>query len=143
MGVFGEEVFGAGVKVGEVAAASTGDEDFFSGFIGVVDEEDAAVAAAGFDGAEESGCACSEDDYVELVGGCLLRVAGCVRHCWGLVLLGIRDFFVWVICQCNFWVSRYPLRFSRLYQNGIRLGASAMNGTEYFVARLRHRSVYA
>ena len=59
MGIFGEEVFGAGVEVGEVAAASSGDEDFFAGFIGVVDEEDAAVAATGFDGAEESGCACT------------------------------------------------------------------------------------
>ena len=31
VGVFGEEVFGAGVEVGEVAAASAGDEDFFAG----------------------------------------------------------------------------------------------------------------
>jgi hypothetical protein len=119
VGVFGEEVFGAGVEVGEVAAASSGDEDFFSGFIGVVDEEDAAVAAAGFDGAEESCSACSEDDYVELVAG-------------GLVL---------AVCQCHFWVPDYLLRFSRLYQNGIRLGASVMNNMEYFVAKVR-RVVY-
>ena len=137
MRIFREEVFGAGVQVGEVAAASSGDEDFFAGLFGVVDEEDAAVVAAGFDSAEESGCARSEDDYVELVDGCLLLVAGCVRHCWGLVLFGgIREFFVWVVCQCHFWVSRYLLRFSRLYQNGIRLRASAMNGMEYFVAWL-------
>lgn len=82
MGVFREEVFGAGVEVGEVAAASSGDEDFFAGFVGVVDEEDAVVAAACFDGAEESCGACSEDDYVELVGGGLLA-DGCVGHCWG------------------------------------------------------------
>jgi hypothetical protein len=83
VGVFGEEVFGAGMEVGEVAAASSGDEDFFAGFVGVVDEEDAAVAAACFDGAEESCGACSEDDYVELVVGGLVRAAGCVGHCWG------------------------------------------------------------
>ena len=67
VGVFGEEVFGAGVEVGEVAAASSGDEDFFAGLIGVVDVEDSEVAAAGFDGAEESGCTCSQDDCVVLI----------------------------------------------------------------------------
>ena len=35
MRVLGEEVFGSCVEVGEVAAASAGDEDFFAGAVGV------------------------------------------------------------------------------------------------------------
>ena len=72
VGVGGEEVIGAGVEVGEVAAASAGDEDFFAGAVGVFEDEDAAAAAAGFDGAHEAGGAGSEDVDVE----------GCVA--WGL-----------------------------------------------------------
>jgi len=65
MGVRGKKVFGAGMEVGEVAAAASGDEDFLAGFFGVLDEQDAAVAAAGFDGAHQAGGSCSEDDGVE------------------------------------------------------------------------------
>ncbi len=45
--VGGEKVFGAGVDVGEVAAASAGDEDLLADALGVVEDEDAAVAASG------------------------------------------------------------------------------------------------
>jgi len=62
--VFGEEVFGGGVEVGEVGAASAGDEDFFAGTVGVVEDEGAAAALAGFDGGHEAGGSGTEDDYV-------------------------------------------------------------------------------
>ena len=65
MGIGGEEVFGAGMEIGEVGAASSGDEDFFSRFVGVVDEEDAVSAMSGEGGAEEAGGTGSEDDDVE------------------------------------------------------------------------------
>ena len=81
VGVGGEEVFGAGVEVGEVAAAAAGDEDLLAGAVGVFEDEDAAAAAAGFDGAHEAGGAGAEDEDVEVIGGGF-------RHCWGLVLLG-------------------------------------------------------
>ena len=64
VGVGGEEVFRAGVEVGEVAAASAGDEDLLAGAVGVVEEEDAAAAAAGFDGGHQAGGSGSEDEDV-------------------------------------------------------------------------------
>ena len=51
VGVGGEEVFRRGVEVGEVAAAPSGDEDLFAGTVGVVEDEGAAVAAPGLNGA--------------------------------------------------------------------------------------------
>ena len=69
--VGGEEVFGAGADVGEVAAAAAGDEDLVAGLVGVVEEEDAAAAAAGFEGGHQAGGAGAEDDDVEVcVGVC-------------------------------------------------------------------------
>ena len=73
--ILGEEVFGAGVEVGEVAAASAGDENFFAGFFGVVDEEGAAATAAGFDGAHKACGSGTEDGYVDVFWGRLV-VAG-------------------------------------------------------------------
>ena len=64
-----DKVFRAGVEIGEVAAASSGDKDFLSGFIGVIEQKHPPVAAAGLDSAEESGGACSEDDDVEGLRG--------------------------------------------------------------------------
>jgi hypothetical protein len=56
------------VEVGEVAAASAGDEDFFADAIGAFDERDAAGALGRFGGAEEAGGAGAEDDGVVGVG---------------------------------------------------------------------------
>jgi hypothetical protein len=64
VGVCGEEIVGARVEVGEVAAASAGDEDLFADAVGVVEDEGASAASAGFDGAHESGGSGAEDDYV-------------------------------------------------------------------------------
>jgi hypothetical protein len=68
------------VNIGEVAAASAGDEDLLAGLFGVVEEQDAASAAAGFDGAHEAGGARSEDDDVE--EAVVVRVGGRHRRPW-------------------------------------------------------------
>ena len=67
MRILGKEVSRLGVEIREVAAASAGDEDFFTDFFGAVEEQDAAAAFASFDGAEEAGGTGAEDDYVEVV----------------------------------------------------------------------------
>lgn len=55
------------MQVGEVAAATAGDENFLSGAIGVVDQDDPATATAGLDGAHEARGACSDDDNIYLL----------------------------------------------------------------------------
>ena len=64
VGIGGEEVFGADVEIGEVAAASAGDEDLAAGLAGVFDEGDAMAVAGDLGGAEETGGAGSENDGV-------------------------------------------------------------------------------
>jgi len=68
VGIFGNKIFGGAVEVGEVAAASAGDEDFFADAIGAFDERDAAGALGRFGGAEEAGGTGAEDDGVVGVG---------------------------------------------------------------------------
>jgi hypothetical protein len=46
-----------GVEVGEVAAATAGDEDLLAGAFGVVEEDDASAALSGFESAHHSGAA--------------------------------------------------------------------------------------
>jgi hypothetical protein len=65
MRVGGEEVFGLAVEVGEIAAASAGDEDFFAEAVGVFEDGDAASALAGFNGAHEACCPAAENQCVE------------------------------------------------------------------------------
>ena len=57
--IFGEEVFGAAVDVGKVAAASAGDQDFFTGLVGVVEEQDGSSALSGGECGHHSGSTCS------------------------------------------------------------------------------------
>jgi hypothetical protein len=68
MGIGGEEIFRTAVEVGEVTAASAGDEDFFTGAVGAFEESDASVAAARFDGGHEAGGAGADDEDIEGVG---------------------------------------------------------------------------
>ena len=63
--ILGEEIFRAAVEVGEVAASTAGEEDFFARAIGVVDDGDAAASATRFDRAHEPGSACAEDEDVK------------------------------------------------------------------------------
>ena len=70
VGIRGEEVVGAGVEVGEVTAASAGDENLLADSVGVLEKDDAAATLGGFDGEHETGCACSYDEDVgDWVGG--------------------------------------------------------------------------
>ena len=64
VGVGGEEVFRPGVDIGEVASASSGDEDLFARAVGEIEDEDTAVAAAGFDGGHEAGGTGAEYQYI-------------------------------------------------------------------------------
>ena len=69
VGIFREKILGRAVEVGEVAAATTGDEDFFADAIGAFEKRDAPAAFAGFDGAHEARGAGAENDGVVGVGG--------------------------------------------------------------------------
>ena len=61
----GDEIFRRAMNVGEVAASTAGDEDFFADTLGVFQDGDAASAFAGFDCAHQSGGASAEDYGVE------------------------------------------------------------------------------
>jgi hypothetical protein len=63
------------VEVGEVAAASAGDEYFLAGAVGVVEDEGAAVSAASFDGGHEAGGTGSEDEDVDFCHWVDMRVS--------------------------------------------------------------------
>jgi hypothetical protein len=56
------------VQVGEVAAASAGDEDLLARPLGALEDRDTASAAAGFDGGHEARSATAEDEDIETVG---------------------------------------------------------------------------
>ncbi len=53
--IFGEKVFRAAVDVSEVAAATAGDEDLFTGLVGVVKEQDGSSALSGGECGHHSG----------------------------------------------------------------------------------------
>ena len=65
MGIGGDEVIGAGVEVGEVAAASAGDEDLAAGQAAAFEQGYAAAALGGDGGAHQTRGAGAEDDGVE------------------------------------------------------------------------------
>ena len=68
VGIGGEEIFGCGVNVGEIATTTAGDEDFFANAVGMFEDRDAAAAFASFDGAEKAGGASAEDHNVKGTG---------------------------------------------------------------------------
>ena len=65
--IFGEKVFRAGVDVGEVAAAASGDEDLLADAFGMVEQDDAAAAAACLDCAHHAGRACAQNYDINLL----------------------------------------------------------------------------
>ena len=67
------EILRRAMNVGEVAAASAGDEDLLPNAIGVIEQRDAAAAPAGLNGAHKSRGACADDDRVEVLAHCLER----------------------------------------------------------------------
>ena len=66
MRVSGNKIFGRTVNIGEVAAATAGDQDFFADAIGVFKNSDAATAFACFDGAHQASGTRAENQSVEV-----------------------------------------------------------------------------
>jgi hypothetical protein len=64
----GVKVFGCGVSVGEIAATTPGDQNFFADTVGVFDERNSAAAFARFRSTEEASGAGAEDENVEGMG---------------------------------------------------------------------------
>ena len=67
VGIGGEEIAGLRVQVGEVAAATAGDEDLFARPLSALEHGDTAAAAAGFDRGHEARSAAAEDEDIETV----------------------------------------------------------------------------
>src|ERR1700756_1026148 len=65
MRVGGKEVFRLAMKVGEIAAAATGDEDFLADAVRMFEDSDAAAAFSGFDGAQQSRRAATKNKHIE------------------------------------------------------------------------------
>jgi hypothetical protein len=57
--------FRLATKVGEIAAAAAGDEDFLADAVRVFEDSDAAAALSGFDGAQQSRCAATKNKHIE------------------------------------------------------------------------------
>ena len=83
--VLGKEVLRSAMNVGEVAAASSGDEDLAAGLWIVFEKENSAIALPGDGGAHESGGTCAENDDVEFRNGgghsCYCRRGSCGVCC--------------------------------------------------------------
>ncbi len=58
--VGGEKPVGCAVEVGEVAAATAGDEDLFADAIGMIENEDAAATLTRSDGGHQTCCSGAE-----------------------------------------------------------------------------------
>ena len=69
VGIGGEKILRRAVKIGEIGAATAGDEDFAAEASGTLEEGDAAAAFGGFGGAQQTGGASAENEDVELVSG--------------------------------------------------------------------------
>jgi hypothetical protein len=69
MRIVGDEIFWRAVKIGEVAAPATRDQDFLSRLFCAFYHCDMASTFTGFDGAHQSGGACSQNQNVVFVGG--------------------------------------------------------------------------
>jgi len=62
-----EKIVRARMQVGEIAAASAGDQDLLADAVGTFQHEDAAPALARFYGAHQARCARSENNYVVIL----------------------------------------------------------------------------
>jgi hypothetical protein len=62
-----EKIVGAGMQVGEIAAATAGDQNLFADAVGTFQHEDAPASLAGLDGAHQASRACSENNYVVIL----------------------------------------------------------------------------
>ena len=60
-----KKVFRLAMKVGEIAAAAAGDEDFLADTVSVFEDSDATAAFSGFDGAQQSRRAATKNKHIE------------------------------------------------------------------------------
>jgi hypothetical protein len=67
MGIGGDKIFRAAMKISEIAAASAGDEDFLADARGALEYRDAAAALAGFNGAQQAGGSGTENQGIVVV----------------------------------------------------------------------------
>jgi len=77
IGIGGVEILGCGVNVGEIAAATAGDEDFLADAVGVFDDGDATSAFASFESTEEARGTSAENQHIEGTSQSGLTVSGC------------------------------------------------------------------
>ena len=67
MRIRGEKIVRPGVKVGEVRAASAGNENLLAGVLGALDDHNAASAAASFDRGHQTRRTRAEDEDIDTV----------------------------------------------------------------------------
>lgn len=84
----GKEIFGCGVNVGEIAAATARDQNLFADAVGMFDHGYAAAAFAGFDGTEKACGTGAENQYVEGAGQMDLTIEIDEERCISRVSLG-------------------------------------------------------
>ena len=77
MGIIRNEILGLGVDISEITASTAGDEDFLAALFGMLDDEHAFAAFAGFDGAHQSRCSCA--NYNHIIE--LHEILACCREC--------------------------------------------------------------
>ena len=83
MRIAAEEILRSAIKIGEITAAATRDQDFLSDAVCPFEDDHTSSALAGLDGAHQSGSTSSEDENVTLVGrGQEKRIPGKCRGRW-------------------------------------------------------------
>lgn len=103
MRVGGDEVVGARVHIGEIAAAAAGDGDLLADLFGVFEYDYAAPAFAGLDRAEQTRCAAADNNHV-----CPMH-AQSLSCSWEGTEKGCDPFQVRCLC---FLLTAFCLRFS-------------------------------
>ena len=65
--ILGDEIFRLAMNIGEVAAATTGNEYLLTDALSALQHRDPASALAGFDGAHQAGRACAQNNHIEIL----------------------------------------------------------------------------
>ena len=87
MRVVGEVILRPGVEVGEIAAATAGDENFFADTTIVLQHKHSSTAQTGRSRTHQACTTRANDDGVELLKGLIRRLAHAVR-----VLVHVKQF---------------------------------------------------
>lgn len=68
MRIRGQEIFRTAMKIREIAAASTGDQDLFAGTVRALQDHDAPAPLSGLNRAQQAGGSRAKNDCVKFVG---------------------------------------------------------------------------